>query len=1076
MVTVSGLARKGAESNMAKNGTTGGAATSRMSRIMMTLVAGTTVALAAGVSISDTQIDDPAASPPGAENIDMAAIARAMGGGGGGGESKSSGKDWKSLSKGFERVVSTTNGAGLYDVWVNKDTSQMIAELPRGFERQKHFFAMTVSGGEVFAGLQAGDLYVYWERHGDDRLALVMPEMGIRSTGEQSSKDSVEMLFTDRVLLDVPVLGKGPKGQPVIDMDALLVGQASKFFGRSARGLQSRLMAIDEAKAFPENIEVAYTVPDATGRKKTFHYSISEIKGTPGYRPRKADERLGFFTTSYRDFGQYDRNDVDTRYINRWHIEKADPKLKMSPPKEPVVFYVEHTVPVRYRRWVRAGVEYWNEAFREIGIDGAIQVQYQDKSTGAHMDKDPEDVRYNFIRWLNNNIATAIGPSRVNPMTGEILDADVVLTDGWIRVFTYRWNDIMGDVAMEGFGPETMAWLERNPRWDPRVRMAAPGEREGIIAERVRRGVVRFGGHPAAAEATTMMGDDEFDGLYGRVSQVMGRCDAAQGKAMHLATARMHLDALGAIAPMLFQDFNGAEPEVPPEMIEKIKEELEKNPDLLAMVPENIRAMLEGAKAEEAEESAEVAEGDSDENGDEPKAEMAESGDLIDGMPEEFVGPMLAELVAHEVGHCIGLRHNFKGSAAYELSEINTEEFKGETPWSASVMDYNGINIRMPLDDGASGEVQGDFSSIHIGPYDKWVIEYGYTSGDLDKVLARSGEPGLDYATDEDTWGPDPLARRYDLSKYPIDYARNQMELVRTIRESLLGDFVKDGESWSRVRQGYGIALGQHLGAVSMMANWIGGAHVYRDKKGDPHGRTPIEVVDAAKQREALDFVITQTFNDEAFGLTPELLEFMTVDKWWDQGGMSTIFTDPTYTVHDTVLGIQSSAMTMLMNPTTLRRVFDNEFIVPNDQDALTLAELMDEVTKAAWTELDEQGRGRYTSRQPMISSMRRNLQREHLERLIDLAIADETFDAASKPIATLAAMHLRDLHGKVESIDERMGSKVDPYSRAHLQDVGHRIEQALDAQYVRNMPNFSDMMLPFSFFGQQQNENQNQD
>jgi hypothetical protein len=102
------------------------------------------------------------------------------------------------------------------------------------------------------------------------------------------------------------------------------------------------------------------------------------------------------------------------------------------------------------------------------------------------MDKDPEDVRYNFIRWLNNNISTAIGPSRVNPMTGEILDADVVLTDGWIRVFTYRWNDILGEQAMEGFGPETMAWLEKNPQWDPRVRLADGNERR-----RHRRAVQR---------------------------------------------------------------------------------------------------------------------------------------------------------------------------------------------------------------------------------------------------------------------------------------------------------------------------------------------------------------------------------------------------------------------------------------------------------------------------------------------------------------------------------------------------------------------------------------------------------
>ncbi|MBZ0171841.1 MAG: hypothetical protein K8E66_05630, partial [Phycisphaerales bacterium] len=77
-------------------------------------------------------------------------------------------------------MVSTANGSGFYDIWVNHETNEMLAELPRGFDRQKHFFAMTVSGGEIFAGLQAGDLYVYWKQYGDDRLALVTPEMGIR--------------------------------------------------------------------------------------------------------------------------------------------------------------------------------------------------------------------------------------------------------------------------------------------------------------------------------------------------------------------------------------------------------------------------------------------------------------------------------------------------------------------------------------------------------------------------------------------------------------------------------------------------------------------------------------------------------------------------------------------------------------------------------------------------------------------------------------------------------------------------------------------------------------------------------
>ncbi|USN99672.1 MAG: zinc-dependent metalloprotease [Phycisphaeraceae bacterium] len=1026
-------------------------------------MAGTTVALSAGMAPTAGETPATPAAQDGTQNLDFGAIQRMMNGGGGREGKADKGADWDKLSEGYEHVVSTTDGSGFYDVWVNHETGDMLAELPRGFERQKHFFAMTVAGGEEFAGLQAGDQYVYWKKYGDDRLALVSPELGIRSTGEQTSKDSVNMLFTDRVILDVPILGKGPSGQPVIDLDNLLVNNAQTFFGRSARGLQSNLKEIAEAKSFPENIEIAYTVPDASGRLKTFHYSISHIQGSPGYHPREADQRIGYFTTSYEDYGKYNWDDVDTRYINRWNLEKADPKLKMSPPKEPIVYYVEHTVPVRYRRYVREGIEYWNEAFRKIGIDGAIEVRYQDKTTGAHMDKDPEDVRYNFIRWLNNNVATAIGPSRVNPETGEILDADVVLTDGWIRVFNYRWYDMLGDLATEGFGPETMAWLDKNPQWDPRVRFASPGERDSVIQQNRRRGVTRYAGHPAASVDPTLLGDDEFDGLSGRVSQVSGRCDAAEGKAMQLAMARMDLDLLGAIAPLVLSESKGDKaPEIPEEMLKKIKEELEKNPDLMAMVPEKYRGMLD-AEATDDSEPAAADEPEPEGDGDNPKLEQ---GDMIDGVPEEFVGPMLAELVSHEVGHTLGLRHNFKGSSAYTLKEINSEDFKGNTPWSASVMDYNGINIFMPLPDGSTGSAQGDYSSINIGPYDEWAIEYGYTSDDTKKVLERVGEPGLDYATDEDTWGPDPLARRYDLSKYPIDYARDVMQLVTHIRGILIDKFVKDGQSWSRARRGYGITLSQQMQAVSMMANWVGGAHVYRDKKGDPNGRKPIDVVDAAQQREALQFVIENTFRDEAFGLTPDLLDHMTVDKWWDVGGMGTIFTDPTYTVHDTVLNVQASAMTMLMNPDTLRRVYDNEYIVPSDQDALTLAELMGDVTDAAWTELDEPDHGRFTDRKPMISSMRRNLQREHLQRLIDLTVADNTYDAASKPIATLAAMHLRDIQGKVDSVLKDAG-RLDPYSRAHLQDVKARIAQALDAQYITNMPDFGSLMMPSVLFGQ---------
>jgi len=1007
--------------------------------------------------------------------FDFGALAAAAMQGGGGGERQDDKPSWEDVSKGFEKVRSTADGDSFYGVWVNRQTNQMLAELPRGFQNQKHFFAMTVAGGEIFAGLQLGDYYVYWKQYGDDRLALVAPQISVRSSGEQGSRDSVERIFRDRVILDVPILTRGPSGQPVIDMDDMLVGQASKFFGRRAAGLQRQLSEISKAKAFPQNVELAFDVPDRNGTIKTFHYSISLIRGTPGYQTREADTRVGYFTTSYRDLGKVKRDEVARRYINRWHLEKAEPSLKMSPPKEPIVFYVEHTTPVRYRRWVRKGAEYWNDAFREIGIDGAIEVRFQDKQTGAHMEKDPEDVRFNFIRWLNNDISTAIGPSRVNPMTGEILDADVILTDGWLRVFTYRWNDLLPDLAMENFGPETLEWLEQRPDWDPRVRMAAPTEREQVVADiRAKRGVQRFGGHPAANLDPSLLGDDEYDGLIGRVSQVNGMCRAATGKAMQLGTAMMHLATLGDLADVVFGDPRGMDPdEIPPEMLERLKKQLEENPDLLEMLPPELRKKLEAAleaeKAEPDEETSEEQEASEEDKADE-ETDSEWAGDKIDGIPEAFVGPMLAELVAHEVGHTIGLRHNFKASSAYELEEINSPEFKGQKPWSASVMDYNGINIRMPLPDGESGEIQGDFSSIDIGPYDLWAIEFGYGFGKRDEVLARSTEPELDYATDEDTFGPDPLARRYDLSKYPLDWCRNQMALVGHLRDNLLDKYVEDGESWAQARQGFNIALGQHFQAVAAMANWIGGMHVYRDKKGNPDGRAPIDPVSAKRQRESLEFVIENTFFDEAFGLNSKILRHMTIDKWYGAGGSvgGSIFEDNNVPVHDQVLGVQSTTMTMLLNPTTLRRVHDQRYFFENGEEAFTLAELLRSVSDAAWEEL----RAGSADNGLEISTLRQNLQREHVERLIDLTMPGAVRGAAAKPIASLATMHLREVAGEInDRLSDRrarMGDEV----KAHLEEIAARIEQALDAEYIYNTDDLSGGGAMTIIFGRDAEEN----
>ena len=156
---------------------------------------------------------------------------------------------------------------------------------------------------------------------------MIQENLSIKGSDEQS-KSSVKRLFTDKVLLSLPIVHL-TKGQgPVIDLDALLVSKASTFLGRSISP-QSGLIKIKKAKVFPKNIEVAFEVPMSNGILKTLHYSISEIKGSDSYKPRVADQRIGYFTTSYDDYGKYNEDDTAVRYINRWHLEKRDPKLKL---------------------------------------------------------------------------------------------------------------------------------------------------------------------------------------------------------------------------------------------------------------------------------------------------------------------------------------------------------------------------------------------------------------------------------------------------------------------------------------------------------------------------------------------------------------------------------------------------------------------------------------------------------------------------------------------------------------------------------------------------------------------------
>lgn len=130
------------------------------------------------------------------------------------------------ITEGYTEIKVQDGTTPFFKLWKNSKNGNMLAQLPKDFASSKtrHFIAPTVAGGEVFAGLQSDAFYVYWKQYGK-KIALIQENLSIKGSDEES-KSSVDRLFTDKVLLSLPILTMAKGGGPVIDLDALLVGNA----------------------------------------------------------------------------------------------------------------------------------------------------------------------------------------------------------------------------------------------------------------------------------------------------------------------------------------------------------------------------------------------------------------------------------------------------------------------------------------------------------------------------------------------------------------------------------------------------------------------------------------------------------------------------------------------------------------------------------------------------------------------------------------------------------------------------------------------------------------------------------
>jgi hypothetical protein len=416
----------------------------------------------------------------------------------------------------------------------------------------------------------------------------------------------------------------------------------------------------------------------------------------------------------------------------------------------------------------------------------------------------------------------------------------------------------------------------------------------------------------------------------------------------------------------------------------------------------------------------------------------------------------------HEVGHTLGLRHNFKGSTMLTAAQLQDKALTAAKGMVGSVMDYVPVNL------APKGAKQGEYFPTTIGPYDYWAIEYAYKplSGDepaeLKKIAARGAStPGLDYGTDEDTvLTADPLINRFDLGDDVLAFAKNRMLSAEELLKTMSTRTVEDGEGHQRVRVAFSLLLAQYGNGAYLMSKYVGGEHAYRDHRSDPKGRDPLVPVEAEKQREALKFLRDHVFSDKPFAYPPELLRKLAVDRWMHWGAD---YGSTDFPIYDRVLGIQRLALNQVLSPRALQRIQVNALKTENGVKPLTVAEVFRCTTDAVWSDLPTAPK---KDAELASSTVRRNLQREHVKKLSGLVLGEkpsglsigfgpEMFESRSTVVPpdarSLARYHLREIGQLIDAALKARAANTDETIVAHLEECKERITRVLSASMQSN-------------------------
>ena len=389
--------------------------------------------------------------------------------------------------------------------------------------------------------------------------------------------------------------------------------------------------------------------------------------------------------------------------------------------------------------------------------------------------------------------------------------------------------------------------------------------------------------------------------------------------------------------------------------------------------------------------------------------------------PESEIGEMMRMVIAHEVGHALGLPHNMKASSAYPTDSLRSAEFTQKYGLTPSIMDYARVNyVAQPEDKGVR-------YIRMMGPYDLYAINWGYRylpeakSAEAEKekldawILEKAGNPWYEFGNGYG--GVDPQSQRESLGDDQVKASKYGLANLKRVVPNLIEWTSKDGYGYEDLEEVYRELTYMWRGYVSHVVTNVGG--VYETRKTSNQEGVVYKNVPKQKQKEAVEFLV-----DEAFSTPKWLLNQEILDRIEASGAI------------ERVQNLQTRALKSLLDEDRLNRMIENEEV--NGNEAYTAINLMQELRKGIFSEL-------YSRKN--VDAYRRNLQRSYVDIASDYLkkLKAEGNEALLK--SDILPLMRGEMQTLKQDINRRKSGVNHSLTRYHWNDLIARIDAALEVE-----------------------------